>query len=84
MDAILNFLDAWVFKVFIPLAPLGLRRVVKKEIEYTVMVPCIEYEKKIIVDKIPRVHKEIYEEIREVPVLDTEQVTKCCVEWTGK
>lgn len=59
-------------------------RVVKKEIEYTVMVPCIEYEKKVIVDKIPRVHKEIYEEIRDVPVLDTEQVTKCSVEWTGK
>lgn len=59
-------------------------RVVKKEIEYTVMVPCIEYEKKVTLQKIPRVYKEIYAETRIEPVLVTEQGTKSSPEWTGK
>lgn len=48
------------------------------------MVPCIEYEKKVTPQQIPRVYKEVYTETQEVDVLVPEQGTKSSQEWTGK
>ena len=59
-------------------------RVVQKEIEYTVMVKSIEYEKKVTTLQIPRVYKEVYTETQEVDVLVPEQGTESSQEWTGK